>query len=124
MDDRRATGKSAEDICAGQLRQRGWRILARNWRIRAGELDLIALNGQVLVVIEVKSNHLGLRRGPTSPVLAVGPNKQRRIRRLASAWIAGHGRRVEFRDVRFDVVGITFDHEGRVVAWDHLEDAF
>ena len=78
----------------------------------------------MLVVIEVKSNHLGLRRGPTSPVLAVGPNKQRRIRRLASAWIAGHGRRVAFRDVRFDVVGITFDQEGRVVTWDHLEDAF
>lgn len=124
MDHRRATGKSAEDICAEKLRRRGWRILARNWRIRAGELDLIALTGQMLVVVEVKSNHRGLRHGPTSPVLAVGPNKQRRIRRLASAWIAGHGRRVAFRDVRFDVVGVTFDHEGRVVAWDHLEDAF
>ncbi|MDQ5893966.1 MAG: putative endonuclease [Actinomycetota bacterium] len=124
MDARRATGQSAEDICAERLRERGWRILARNWRIRAGELDLIALTGPVLVVVEVKAHHLGARRGPTSPVLAVGPNKQRRIRRLTSAWIAGHGRRVGFRDVRFDVVGITFDQEGLVVAWDHLEDAF
>ena len=85
MDDRRATGRSAEDICARRLRERGWRILARNWRIRPGELDLIALAGSTLVIVEVKAHHQGLRRGPVHPVLAVGPNKQRRIRRLASA---------------------------------------
>lgn len=124
MDHRRSTGQHAENICAERLRARGWTILARNWRIKAGELDLIALTGQVLVVVEVKSHHVGLRHGPTAPVLAVGPNKQRRIRRLASAWIAGHGRRVGFRQVRFDVVGITFDREGGVTAYDHLEDAF
>lgn len=124
MDQRRATGLSAENICASRLRERGWQILARNWRIKAGELDLICLTGPVLVIVEVKSVRLGSRRGPTTPVLAVGPNKQRRLRRLASAWIAGHGRRVAFRDVRFDVVGITFDHEGMVVAYDHLEGAF
>ena len=124
MDDRRATGRSAEDICARRLRERGWRILARNWRIRPGELDLIALAGSTLVIVEVKAHHQGLRRGPVHPVLAVGPNKQRRIRRLASAWIAGHGRSIGFREVRFDVVGITFDREGRMAAYDHLEDAF
>ncbi|MBN8869279.1 MAG: YraN family protein [Solirubrobacterales bacterium] len=124
MDQRRTTGNSAEELCAGRLRARGWRILARNWRIKAGELDLIALSGRVLVIIEVKAHHLGSRRGPTAPVLAVGPNKQRRLRRLASAWIAGHGRRVAFRDVRFDVVGVTFDRDGEVVAYDHLENAF
>lgn len=124
MDQRRATGQSAEDICAARLDSRGWRILARNWRIKAGELDLIALAGPVLVIVEVKAHHLGSRRGPTAPVLAVGPNKQRRIRRLASAWIAGHGRRVAFRDVRFDVVGITFDRDGEVAGFEHLENAF
>lgn len=124
MDHRKETGQNAEDICADRLQQRGWRVLSRNWRIKAGELDLIALDGPALVVVEVKSHRVGSRRGPTLPVLAVGPNKQRRIRRLASAWVAGHGRRVSFRDIRFDVVGITFDREGRVVAYDHLEDAF
>lgn len=124
MDGRRVTGQSAEEICAGRLRERGWRILARNWRIRIGELDLIALSGSTLVIVEVKAHHQGLRRGPEAPALAVGPNKQRRIRRLASAWIAGYGRRVGFREVRFDVVGITFDREGRILSYDHLEDAF
>lgn len=124
MDHRRATGQSAEDICAARLARRGWRILARNWRIKAGELDLIALTGPVLVIVEVKALRLGSRFGPTVPVLAVGPNKQRRIRRLASVWIAGNGRRLAFREMRFDVVGITFDHDGNVVAYDHLENAF
>jgi len=124
MDPRRNTGQSAEDICAARLRRRGWRILARNWRIKAGELDLIARAGPVLVIVEVKSARAGSRTGPTAPVLAVGPNKQRRLRRLASAWVARYGSRVAFREVRFDVVGVTFDRAGRVVAYDHLEDAF
>ena len=124
MDRRRATGQSAEDICAHRLQLRDWQILSRNWRIRAGEIDLIALDGSTLVMVEVKAQHQGLSRGPVHPTLAVGPNKQRRIRRLASAWIADHGSRVGFREVRFDVVGITFDREGRLVAYDHLENAF
>ena len=124
MDQRRNTGQSAEDICAARLLDRGWRILARNWRIRAGEIDLIALAGPVLVIVEVKAHHAGARHGPTAPVLAVGPNKQRRLRKLASVWIAGHGRRANFRDVRFDVVGITFGRDGNLVAYDHLENAF
>lgn len=107
-----------------RLRRRGWLILARNWRIRAGELDLIARDGTTLVIVEVKSTHSGLRRGPTAPALAVGINKQRRIRRLASAWLAGHGRNLNFADVRFDVVGILFDHDGEIAAYDHIENAF
>lgn len=124
MDDRKATGATAEEICANRLRQLGWRILARNWRIRAGELDLIALTGEMLVVVEVKSHREGSSRGPVTPVLAVGPNKQRRIRRLASAWVAGHGQWVAFRSIRFDVVGVTFDRAGKIVGYDHLADAF
>lgn len=124
MDQRRKTGQSAEDICAARLQARGWRILARNWRIRAGEIDLIALAGQVLVIVEVKAHNPGSLHGPTAPVLAVGPNKQRRLRRLASAWIAGHQHHTSFRDVRFDVVGITFDRDGKVAGYDHLENAF
>lgn len=124
MDPRRTTGQSAEDLCAARLARSGWRILARNWRIKAGELDLIAIDGSSLVIVEVKSQHAGSMRGPTVPVLAVGPNKQRRIRRLASAWIAAREHRVWFREVRFDVVGITFDRSGEVISYEHLENAF
>jgi len=121
---RLSTGKSAEDICADRLRRRGWQILARNWRIKAGELDLVARTGRTLVVVEVKSAHAGLRLGPPVPAHAVGPNKQRRLRRLADAWLAGHGRALLVRDVRFDVVGIVFGRDGKVISYDHIENAF
>lgn len=123
-DPRRSTGQRAEDICARRLRARGWQILARNWRIKAGEIDLIGRKGSVLVIVEVKAGHTGSLAGPALPVLAVGPNKQRRLRKLASAWIASHGRTVAFREVRFDVVGILFERDGSVAAYDHLENAF
>ena len=124
QDPRRATGQRAEDICARRLREMGWQIYARNWRIKAGELDLIARTGSTLVVVEVKAIHTGLRQGPVVPALAVGPNKQRRIRKLASAWISTHGRTVAFREVRFDVVGILFERDGSILTYDHIENAF
>lgn len=118
------TGKRAEDLCAERVDARGWTVLARNWRIRAGELDLIARDGDTVVFIEVKATHTDIRNGPVAPALAVGPQKQRRIRRLASGWLAGPGRRHRFRDVRFDVVGVTFAPGGELVAYDHIENAF
>ncbi len=118
------TGRSAEEICANRLRRRGWQILARNWRIKAGELDIVARTGQTLIVVEVKSTHTGLKTGPVTPALAVGPDKQRRLRRLAEAWLAGQGRGLLIRDIRFDVVGILFDRDGEISAYDHIENAF
>ncbi len=123
-DPRRATGRRAEEICAERLRRDGWWILERNWRIRLGELDLIARKGPVLAIVEVKAIHTGLFTGPTSPAFAVGPNKQRRLRRLASAWIASNGRRVAFQEVRFDVVGVLFNRDGTLAEYDHIENAF
>ena len=123
-DPRRGTGQRAEDICARRLREKGWQIYSRNWRIKAGEIDLIARTGNVLVVVEVKAAHTGSISGPPVPILAVGPNKQRRLRKLASAWIASYGRTVSFREVRFDVVGVLFERDGTVSAYDHVENAF
>ncbi len=118
------TGRHAEDLCAGRIEGRGWAILARNWRIRAGEIDLVARDRRTVVFIEVKATHLGNRTGPTVPALAVGFDKQRRLRRLASAWLAGPGRQLGIRDVRFDVVGVSFDRDGNLAAYDHIENAF
>jgi putative endonuclease len=124
MDNpRQRTGRSAEDLAAERLVRRGWQILDRNWRIRIGELDLIARENATLVFVEVKSTHSGLRHGPTTPALAVGPDKQRRIRRLATAWLAGHDHPA-FEDIRFDVIGIRFGHRGETATFDHFENAF
>jgi putative endonuclease len=126
---RQRLGRGAEDLVARRLEQEGYRVLARNVRVRyrewgiAGELDLIALDGSTLVIVEVKSAHLGGRAGPERPALAVGPDKQRRLRRLARAWLASEPG-IRFQRLRFDVVGVSFDREGQLVAFEHLRDAF
>ncbi len=123
-DRRHRLGSLAEDLCARDLEGRGWRILDRNWRIRMGELDMVAIDGASLVIVEVKALRHGNVSGPATPVLAVGPGKQRRLRLLAEAWLGGGSRRQRFEGVRFDVVGITIDAAGNVVSWQHVEDAF
>jgi len=123
-DPRRRLGSRAESLCAADIESRGWRIVERNWRIRIGEIDIVAVDGADLVIIEVKARSAGTRGGPTQPVFAVGRKKQRRLRMLAEAWLRGGTRRIRFDNVRFDVVGVTFDSAGNVASWQHIENAF
>jgi putative endonuclease len=78
-------------------------VLARNWRCRDGELDLIVRKGPTLVVCEVKSRK-SERFG--APVEAVTRQKQLRIRRLTARWLAGAVPRVHPRTIRFDVASV------------------
>jgi putative endonuclease len=94
-------GRDGEDLAAAYLRSRGMRIVGRNWRCRAGEIDLVAVDGRWLVVCEVKT-----RRSVSAgePVEAVTPEKVRRLRRLAAAWVEAHTG--PHRAVRIDVVTV------------------
>ncbi len=123
-DPRRRLGARAESLCAAELERLGWRILNRNWRIRIGEIDIVAIDGRSLVVVEVKAHRAGNTSGPARPVLAVNRDKQRRLRRLAEAWLQSRAGGLSFEEVRFDVVGITIGTTGAVVAREHLENAF
>jgi putative endonuclease len=121
---RQSLGRTAEQAVAARLRERGWRILARNARTRFGELDLVALEGDALVFVEVKAGRAGALSGPARPVLAVGPAKQRRIRALARAWLAGQRSIPAHRLIRFDAVGVSFDRRGDLLGVEHIRDAF
>jgi putative endonuclease len=123
-DPRRALGSRAEEICEQQLMRRGWRILDRNWRVRMGEIDIVAMDGSTLVIVEVKAHRSSNRAGPATPALAVGPQKQRRLRRLASAWLMSRRQGRAFEELRFDVVGITFAPDGSIAGYEHIRDAF
>ena len=123
---RQRLGRQAEELVARELQRRGWRILARNTRLAAlrGELDIVALDGAELVVVEVKAGSLGARSGPVSPVEMVGPRKRARLRALASAWAREH--RAELprtTGLRIDDVGLRLDPAGRVTEWRHIRAA-
>jgi uncharacterized protein (TIGR00252 family) len=100
-----ALGTDGEDLAADWYRQHGFTIVDRNWRATFGEIDLVAASGSLLVIAEVKTRRTDAFG---SPALAVGPAKQRRLRRLAAAWLAEQGAHRRY-DVRFDVVAVVGD---------------
>jgi putative endonuclease len=100
-------GKSGEQAAAEYLESCGLRILDRNWRCAAGEIDIVAVERHTLVVAEVKAR-TSLRYG--SPLEAVNQAKRARLRRLAVQWLNAHG--VRFDQVRIDVVGLVYDGTG------------
>jgi putative endonuclease len=114
VDGRRALGDHGERLVASWYERRGFTVLARNWRVREGELDLVVGQERLVVVCEVKTRSSG-RFG--SPLEAVTPLKQQRLRRLAVAWLAATGRRASA--VRFDVAAVYGGTRVEVV-----EDAF
>jgi putative endonuclease len=121
---RRRTGQIAEDIVAARLAARGWEIVERNARTRFGELDIVARDGRTLVFIEVKAARVGTAYGPEHPILSIDFRKQRRVRRLATAWISERRGQPPYEEIRFDAVGVTLDRSGRAVHVDYLKGAF
>lgn len=97
----KALGAYGEAVVADWYRARGYTVVARNWRCREGEIDLILVRDELVVFCEVKTRRtdaFGL------PAEAVGWKKQQRLRRLAARWLAESGSRSE--DVRFDVASV------------------
>jgi putative endonuclease len=98
---RKALGAYGETLVARWYQARGYDVVARNWRCRDGEIDLILHRARSIVFCEVKtrsSDAFG------SPVEAVGWRKQRKLRTLAAIWISETG--VRPRSIRFDVAGV------------------
>ena len=94
-------GDLGEDEACRELRRRGYAILARRYRTRHGELDIIARDGDVLVFVEVKTRSSGAFGGPLD---AVTSDKQRRLIRMALEYIGRS--RLTAVACRFDVVGV------------------
>src|SRR3954464_14366258 len=88
-DQRRRHGELGERIAEEHLEHRGYSIVARNFRTRHGELDLIAADDRSLVFCEVKTRVAGSRGGPDGPLDAIGPRKRDRLRRMATQWLFG-----------------------------------
>ena len=109
--DRQTLGKSGEDLAAAELERRGYAILARRYRTRHGEIDIVADDDGTLVFIEVK---VRATRECGSAAEAVTRDKQRRLGSMAADYLARH----DLSEVacRFDVVAI--DGEVLTVIYD------
>jgi putative endonuclease len=119
-DLRHRLGRVGEQLAAEHLERRGFAIVARNHRTRWGEIDLIAADEQRIVFCEVKTR----RAGAAGPFDGLRETQQRRLRRLAVAWLQEQDARPRTPELRFDAIGITIDAHGRLVALEHLEGAF
>ena len=111
------TGKQGENLAAAHLVEKGYRILERNYRSVFGEIDIVAEEGDTLVFVEVKS-----RRSEAygDPQLAVGPEKQRKISRVAMGYLSERG--WNGRGARFDIVAVKLHPSGNTI--ELIRDAF
>lgn len=96
-----AVGRYGERVAAAFLVDRGWCVLDRNWRGPSGEVDIVAMDGDVLVVVEVKTR---TGDGFGHPAEAVTAAKLARLQRLAGQWLSSH--EVHPAGVRIDVVAV------------------
>jgi putative endonuclease len=115
---RRATGNRGEQLALEHLKLQGYEILARNWRTREGEVDLVAQDGESIVFVEVKTR-TGAEFG--LPEEAVTPAKRRKLQRAAWAYLEAHA--LLDASWRIDVVAIDLAPTHRVPQIRHYRDA-
>jgi putative endonuclease len=113
--ERNEVAHRGEDAAAAFLERIGMTVEARNWRCAAGEIDIIARDGETLVFVEVKTRR-SERAG--TPEEAVSATKQRRIARLAGTYLRECST-PEAADVRFDVIAIRVIAEDRALLRHH-----
>lgn len=115
----KSLGFRGEEAAARFLKKLGYVIVARGHRDRIGEIDLIAVDGRTVVFVEVKTR-TGDQKG--LPAEAVDLDKQRRLTRLALAYMKRHD--LLECQARFDVIAITWPAGSRHPHIEHYQDAF
>lgn len=119
MSQNQGVGRRGEDLAARHLQQLGLRVLERNVRLPEGEIDLVAREGEELVIVEVKTR---IGDAETAPDVAVTAAKLERLGRLADAYATRLG--TPGQDWRVDVVAVVLARNGRIIRIDHLPGAY
>jgi putative endonuclease len=119
---RRDLGRRGEAATAAWYVRAGYEVVARNWRCRDGEIDLVVLDpAGVVVICEVKTRSSSAFG---TPLEAVTATKQRRLRRLAAQWLSSTRQNgVRIRPVRFDVAAVV-ENRSRQLVVEVVHDAF
>lgn len=110
-------GRRGERAAEKHLRRNGYRIVARNFRAAGAEIDLVAMDGETLVFVEVKTRR---SRAAGAPEEAVDERKQKRIRRAAEVFAARY--RADEMEMRFDIAAV--DASGKRLEIELLRNAF
>jgi putative endonuclease len=123
IDPRNARGAAGEQAATEMLRALGYEIVERNFRTRYGELDIVAADRGALVFCEVRSR-VG-RDGIAWALQSIGPGKRMQLRKMAREWLRlSTADRPRTRSIRFDAVAVSIAPNGRVLAMEHVRDAF
>lgn len=117
MAEHLETGRSGEDAALNYIEELGYRVLAKNWRYKHLEVDIIAMDGPVLVFIEVKTRRSSLYGSPHE---AVSYQKQQKLDRAANLYISYIKHQ---GDIRFDIVSILIGASNRFEI-EYIKDAF
>lgn len=105
-----ALGRYGEDVAVAHLQAQGMLILDRNWRCEVGEIDIVAREGNTLVICEVKTRS-SLEFG--TPFQQLTPRKLRRLRHLCYRWLVH--RQAHAPSVRIDVIAVVQGRQGAPV---------
>ena len=116
MAEHNEMGQRGEKVAQSFLAEKGYKILHVNWRNRKAEIDIIAMDGDTLVFVEVKTRRSNLYGDPEN---AVNFKKQRRLIHAANAYVSKY--RIE-NDARFDIVSVLIEKNATVI--NHFPDAF
>lgn len=116
MAQHNSFGKEGEEVARLFLQKKGYAILESNWRSQHKEIDIIARDGNTLVIVEVKSRKQG---SLTSPEDAVDIRKIRNLVKAADSYVKSHNLDL---DVRFDIIAMTPTADGYEI--NHIVDAF
>jgi putative endonuclease len=122
-DSRKSLGRLGEDAAVAYLEEQGYTLVARNWRTRTGELDVIARDGEWLVFVEVRARRAAQRDAAPhfgTPADSVTPRKQLKLAAMAEAYLF----EIPYPGPwRIDVVALELDRNGAVVRLEHYRDA-
>lgn len=116
MSEHIRTGRTGENAAIGFLKKHGYEIICRNWKSKAGEIDIIARDGDFLVIVEVKTKRTAEFGTPEE---SVNSKKQKRIINLANNYIKIHN---IHNETRFDVIAIILKDKSVVIT--HHKGAF
>jgi putative endonuclease len=123
-DHRRTLGRYGEKLAVEHLLARGFSLLARNYRTRRGEIDLIAFDGRTLIFVEVKTHQLGRSQPPASvsPLAYLSAGQLARYQPVAQAYLDDPRHTSPAAQImRFDAIGVLVDADGRLVDLQHVE---